>query len=279
MCFWKSKKNDARKKEKHSDEELKNEYEKISHIIFKLNKILWPLIFFSMIIFLYLILFGIIYLFYNKDISLQYVIFSTFWAGIILIVASGLIAFISLFYEEYKKYDTDRIIRIYFSELIKTSNPEDEEKIIKHIFYNISRVSNDFGGVSRGILTSYLLKDYEKFLFRRENVYSDIVKKCLEFIKDCLIYLNKKDYLDIFKKLGYAFEDEDYKEILHLSNNKNLIKKINENKNYCKIHKYERVRNILFAIKENKELISLFIFILLLILYFLGIIAFPTYSP
>jgi len=272
--------------EEKSDREYKKEYEKISAFTFSMDKkasksLTLSALFFSLFIYFLISYFLIIsQKLITKILELQFlglIIIIMFLSFLITFSFFMVFAFIGILNENFRFYNLNRIINIYFLELTKKLDPSDMYNATKNILYNLTKLKMKISRRKEyyGLLPAYNIVKYLKFKKYEIRTMSTIVSKTIEFVNFCLIFINKKEYSSIFKKLGNLYQKENYKDILNLLENSELNDKIDKSKKFLNIEDYSKMNKIVHIVKDHSPTMYYIVVIIFTILFIFGIVKLP----
>lgn len=194
------------------------EYEKIGNITLKIEKYGTLAIDMVMYIFLFVAYIGVFD--YTTDKSKKT---GLYWEQInpilpdiffiilfILLILAIILMFGARIYENHKKYNINKIIRLYFYELSKNPDKERKDEIIRHLTYNLWRIQDLCKTIRWRILQTTNYRYYFNVLKSKRKLISIIIDKVINFLNNSYIYLENEKISENYIKIGDCFEKEDY---------------------------------------------------------------------
>lgn len=263
-------------------------YEKIGNLTYKLDNYSGTVFTISLFSFLMLGMYLFIYFFgkrtpdniedYATTIPLILTTLTLITFG--LMSVSAILQWSGMGYKRFKKYNINQIVKLYFYELAE--NPERKRKweILKHLTYNLRRLK-DQGKSNFSLVTPYNWKLYHKIGVNCRKFNLNTINRVTDFIEDSTIYLDRYQTPQLLKHLGDCFEKENYRGIAKkLNESKDIFQKIDELKDEnVKIRSKERIERVKKSIEwisiHGRNLIWIALIIILLILYFTGVLSVP----
>lgn len=260
------------------NEELVN-YEKIANLTYRFDKYIGKSVTFSLLFIGLVLLFSymLIYgkrepgdeLFYELIIPLSINILLIFFLLFLIFV---IIFFFASLFNDNRKYNIQKILRLLFYELSENPEEKRKEEIIRHLSYNLQKLGkNIFRPTGFGVLIHYNWRTYFKIYKDKNLLNLKIINDIIDLIHDYHLYSFNIERI-YFRDIGNYLENFQFIEIskilIKIKNRFNDIKKITE---FPKKNKKERLGNIKIKVewvsKIGKDLV--YIFVSLLILWYL----------